>query len=133
MKYIRYWVQALIGLLLSIAVMAARGLFAGGNAADRVMIVCDGFTVTALLFLSVGALAWIATTGFFDIFSYAVRKGAHAILPGLVHNSLGGYYEYRLEKEEARKKGNRGEKSTFLVGVGFLLVSIILTVIWYQL
>ena len=133
MKYIRYWVQALIGLLLSVAVMASRGLFAEGSAADRVMIVCDGFTVTALLFLSVGALALIATTGFFDIFSYAVRKGAHALLPGLVHDSLGGYYEYRLEKEDTRKKRDRGEKSTFLVGAGFLLVSILLTAVWYQL
>lgn len=130
MKRIKYIVQAVLGLLLSFGVMFYRGLFQAGNAGDRIMIICDGFTVTALLFISVGFLLWVSTTGFFDIFGYAVRKGAHSLIPGLVRDNLSGYYEYKLEKESERK--DRGAKSTLIVGAAFLAVSLALTAVWYQ-
>ena len=116
--------------MLSFGVMFYRGLFQAETAGDRIMIICDGFTVTALLFISMGGLMWASTTGFFDIFSYAVRKGAHALIPGMVRDNLPGYYEYKLEKESKRK--DKGAKSTFLVGVVFLAVSLALTGVWYQ-
>ncbi len=81
-----------------------------------------------------GCLWYHATTGFFDIFSYAVRKGAHMLVPGLVRDLAGDYYTYKMDRQGSRKeKGQKGEKSMFLVGAGFLLVSLVLTVVWYQL
>lgn len=130
MKYAKYIVQTLLGLLLSVGVMFYQGLFEAESAADRIMLICDGFTVTALLFLSMGVILWVATTGFFDIFGYALRKGAHALVPGLVRDNLSGFYEYKLEKQEERK--TKGEKSIFLIGAAFLLVSLVLTAVWMQ-
>lgn len=130
MKYIKYIVQTVFGLALSLGVMFYRGIAEAQSGAERVMIICDGFTVTALLFLSVGILLWTAGTGFFDIFGYAIRKGAHALLPGLVHDDLSGYYEYKTEKKAERKQ--KGENSTLIIGVAFLLISMILTAVWYQ-
>ncbi len=130
MKRVKYFVQAVSGLALSVGVMFYRGIAEAESGADRVMIVCDGFTVTALLFLAVGILIWTAGTGFFDIFGYAVRKGAHALLPGLVHDNLSGYYEYKAEKRAG--KAQRGEYSTLIIGAVFLLISMILTAVWYQ-
>lgn len=131
MKYMKYVVQTVLGLVLSLGVMFYRGLFEAEGGADRVMIICDGFTVTALLFLPVGILIWIATTGFFDIFGYAFQKGAHALIPGLVRDNYTGFYEYKLEKQEKRKT-KKGEKSMIFVGAGFLLVGLCLTAVWYQ-
>lgn len=130
MKYLKYIVQTVFGLTLSLGVMFYRGITEAQSGAERVMIICDGFTVTALLFLSVGILLWTAGTGFFDIFGYAIRKGAHALLPGLVHDNLSGYYEYKTEKKAERKQ--KGENSTLIIGVAFLLISLILTAVWYQ-
>lgn len=130
MKYVKYIVQTALGLVLSFGIMSYRGLFNAEGGAEKFMIVSDGFTVTALLFLSVGFLTWTATTGFFDIFGFAIRKGAHALLPGLWQDSSGGYYEYKLKKQEERK--TKGEKSTLLVGVGFLLLGLIMTALWYR-
>lgn len=130
MKYAKYIVQTLLGLVLSVGVMFYQGLFEAKSGADRILIICDGFTVTALLFLSMGIILWVATTGFFDIFGYALRKGAHALIPGLVRDELPGFYEYKLEKQEERK--TKGEKSMLLIGAAFLLVSLALTAVWMQ-
>lgn len=133
MKYIKYIVQTVLGLALSVGVMYERGLFEARSGADKIMIISDGFTVTALLFLSIGILLWVSTTGFFDIFGYAFRKGAHALIPGLGGgNKATGFYEYKLEKQEERTAKGKGEKSMLLVGAAFLLVSIVLTYFWYQ-
>lgn len=131
MKYTKYIVQSIIGLFLSFGIMCYRGLFQTETAADRVMLVCHGFSAVALLYMAVGGLLWTASTGFFDIFGYGIRKGAHALLPGLIHDDGAGYYEYRVEKQERRKSG--GEKSMIIVGLGYFVLGIVLTVVWYYL
>lgn len=129
MKYIKYIVQIAIGLLLSFVVMCGQGLFGAGSVADKMRAVCDGFSVTALLFLSVGTLLWASSTGFFDALAYAARKGAHALVPGLVHDGLGGFYEYRQERQRERKP--KGGNAMLLAGAGFLAASLALTAAWY--
>ncbi|MDE6167913.1 MAG: DUF3899 domain-containing protein [Acetatifactor sp.] len=131
MKYTKYIVQSVIGLFLSFGIMCHRGLFQTETAADRVMLVCDGFSAVALLYMAVGGLLWTASTGFFDIFGYGIRKGAHALLPGLVHDAGTDYYEYRMEKREGRKSG--GEKSMIIVGWGYFILGTALTAVWYCL
>ncbi len=130
MKNIKYYVQAGTGLLLAFLVMISRGLFEKGTVADKVMAVGDGFTVVAVLYLGVGALAWVSTTGFFDLFAYAAKKAAHALLPGMVQDDVGRFYEYKVEKESKRK--GFLEHFTLLLGVIFLLISIVLLFVWYQ-
>ena len=84
MKKAKYAASLISGLLLAFAVMWLRGLFSAESAADTVMAVSDGFAVAGLLFFGIGSLMWVSTTGFFDIFAFALRKGAHAIIPGMV-------------------------------------------------
>lgn len=131
MKNLKYYVQAGLGLVLAFAVMVSRGLFSKPSVADKVMAVGDGFTVAAVLYLGMGALIWISSTGFFDIFSYAVKKAAHAIVPGMVEDDAGRYYEYKVEKEAKRKKGVF-EHFTLKLGFIFLIISAILLFVWYQ-
>lgn len=130
-KYIRYVIQIVAGLILSALVMLWQGVFTRENTADVVRGVCDGFTVTALLYVAVGMLLWSSTTGFFDIFGFALRKGLHHFLPIFIHEDPGGYYEYKVQKEEKRQ--TKPQRSTLLVGLLFLAVSIALTFVWYHI
>ena len=130
MKNVKYYVQAGTGLLLAFLVMISRGLFDKGTVADKVMAVGDGFTVAAILYLGVGALMWVSTTGFFDLFSYAAKKAAHALLPGMVQDDVGRFYEYKVDKESKRK--GFLEHFTLILGVIFLIISAVLLFVWYQ-
>lgn len=130
-KYKSYVIQTVAGLTLSVLVMFGQDVFARENTADVIRGVCDGLTVTALLYVALGMLMWISTTGFFDIFGFAIRKGIHHILPVFVREDPGGLYDYKLEKEEQRQA--KPLRSTLLVGLCFLAVSIIFTLVWYRI
>lgn len=130
MKNIKYYVQAGVGFVLAFVVMVYRGLFSKPVLSDKIMAIGDGFTVAAVLYLGFGALMWVSSTGFFDIFGYAVKKAAHAIVPGMVQDDAGRYYEYKINKEEKRK--GFLDYFTLKLGVLFLIISGILLFVWYQ-
>lgn len=133
-KIIRLVIQITIGLCIAIGVMSSQGAFSEGiTQADRILAIGNGFSVTALLYLSFGMLVWISTTGVLDIFSFALQKGAHFFLPFAAKEANGKFYEFKVEKAEKRKKRGKGQYMTLLVGLGFLLVAIALTIAWYAI
>lgn len=131
MKNAKFVAALVTGLILAFAVMWIRGLFTAESAAEVVMAVSDGFTVAGLLYLCMGALMWVSTTGFFDIFGYAFKKAAHALIPGMVDNSPNNYYDYKIGKEGKRKGFT--QHSALVVGAGFIVISLILTAVWYSI
>lgn len=69
-NWIKYLVQTVIALILSLIVMNFRGAFNSELAsADRFKGVCDGFSVTAMLYISFGILMWGIVDGLFLIYS----------------------------------------------------------------
>ena len=120
----RYIFTALIGVLICLTVLWARGLFGGIDLNRAYRILCDGFFVTSVLLMGCGLLAAISATGFFDIFGYAavwffslfftdLRKGRRAR----------DYYEYRESK-----RGNRKTvRHMVIVGAVFFIAAL-----WFQ-
>lgn len=129
MKKAKFWVALATGLLLAGAVMWIRGIFTAETPAAVVMAISDGFTVAGLLYLCMGSLMWVSTTGMFDIFAYALKKGAHAIIPGMVQDPVNNYYEYKMDKKSKRKGFT--QHAALVVGAVFMAISIILTGVWY--
>ena len=131
---IRLIIQIAIGLIIAVGVMTSQGAFAEGvSAADRILAIGNGFSVIALLYISFGLLVWISTTGVLDIFSFALQKGAHSLIPFSTRAANGKFYEVKVEKAKKRKQKGKGQYMTLLVGLGFLIIAIVLTVAWYEL
>lgn len=131
MKHRRAFIAFLAGFVLSLLLMWQRGLFEVSLPADRVRIIADGFTLVSFLYLGVGALMWVSTTGVFDIFGFAFKKAAHALIPGKDPQKVGKYYEYRLGKKEKQKKFQGG--LSLAVGAVLLALAFAATLIWYRL
>ncbi len=131
MKKAKFVATLVTGLMLAFAAMWIRGLFDAESVADVVMAVSDGFTVAGLLYLCMGSLMWVSTTGMFDIFAYAFKKAAHALVPGMVDNDTKDFYEYKMDKKEKRKAFT--QHSALVVGAGFIALSLILTLVWYSI
>lgn len=119
-------VQTVIGLILSGLVILLYPW--PKNPSDQLKTVADAFSIIAILYLCFGSLLLVSSTGFFDIFGFAIRRGAHALLPGLVNDNLGDYYEYQEEKKLKRKSYSL--KSTFIAGVILFAVALALTIWW---
>lgn len=126
----KYLIQLIVGIGIAIAIMYYRMPQMEEGRSGIIMAMSDGFAVVGLLYFGFGGLMLVSTTGFFDIFSYALKKGAHAFVPNYGAD-LGNYYDYKMERKETRSKET--EKSTLVLGVIFLLISGLFTMIWYQL
>ncbi len=131
MKMIKILVQLIVGLVIAFAVAFYQGVFVLTKPSDIVMAIGDGFTVAAVLYLGMGALTWISTTGFFDIFGYAFKRAARVFIPGLFQDTEARFYEYKVEKMEKRK--GYTQYSGLIIGAIFLGISIILTAVWYTI
>ncbi len=132
-KLLRLVIQIAIGILISVGIMTSQGAFAENlSKADRILAVGNGFSVTALLYLSFGMLAWISTTGVLDIFSFAIQRGTHFLVPFAAKKANDKFYEFKEAREAKRKKKGKTQYMTLLVGVGFLIVAIVFTAAWYK-
>lgn len=129
MKFKKYAIQLVIAGVLSVLLAVYRMGALPKNAAGRIMAFSDAFFIVGILYFCISALVWVSTTGFFDMLSYAFRKGAHALIPGQIHDNVGGFYEYKMEKQE--KRGGKARVSGLFVGLLMLVIAIILTAVWY--
>ena len=131
MKMIKVLVELALGLLIAFLIAWYQGVFVVTEVSDIVMAIGDGFTVAAVLYLGMGALIWISTTGFFDIFGFAFKKAARVFIPAMFIDSEGNFYEYKIKSEEKRKTFT--QHTSLLIGLAFLVISIILTIVWYSI
>ena len=129
MKKAKVLIQLCLGLLIAFLIRWYQGLFVATKLSDILMVISDGFTVVAVLYLGIGALMWISTTGFFDIFGYAFKRATRVFIPNFFGDAEGNFYEYKMEKHEKRK--GFSQYSSLIIGGIFLLISIVLTAIWY--
>lgn len=129
MKYRSYLINLIVALVLIFALMMARGFFSAEGSAEMLLIAADSFTAIAFIFVGIGALVWISSTGFFDIFGYAFKWSAHALIPGLFRLNAENFYEYKLEQKEKSHKGYGG---MLVVGIALLLISGVLVLLWYK-
>lgn len=88
----------------------------------------DGCFVAAVLLVGVGALGWISCTGFFDIFSYAVKSLLVLFTSLRNPKEQISFYDYKLLKAE-----KRGAAPRFILYVGllFLGLSVVLLAVYH--
>lgn len=122
----QYVGSVISGLLISVAIMSYRGLFAGGHAtADVMMILSDGFFVAGTVLLGVGLLMWVAGEGMFDMLGFGVKL----VWDVAVHHEWESYRDYKARKSEKPKM-----KVGFLtfVGTAFILLGALFTGLFYM-
>ena len=89
----------------------------------------DGTAFAAIILISSAGLIWVGREGFFDIFSYGIRQfsvSAFSKKP----NELNNFAEYKEYKYEMRHKRSKYYISFALIGVIFLIATIILYIIY---
>ena len=131
MKTAKQFSGFLSGTIAALLIMAARGIFTAENSVQRLLCVCDGFSISGILLLCTAAVMWISDQGSFDILGYAVRKGLHHILPGRFGEDIGSYYDYKTAMKE--KDHSKSIKLLLIPGAVFLAAGVVMTVIWESL
>ena len=120
---LRYGITSAICLIIAVVIARNSGLSAGNTLSANMGCLSDGFFVAGAFVGGPGLLMWISSTGFFDLFGYAMRSVRRIIMPGkLDHLS---FYDYNLQKYDKREKPVRFVAITGLGCIalaGFFLV-----------
>lgn len=125
---LRYGITAAVGLVISALTAWRQGFAWTLPFAQNARYLSDGCFVAAILLVGVGALTWISCTGFFDIFSYAVKSLLVLFTSLRKPKDQIGFYEYKLLKEE-----KRGAAPRFILYVGLLFtgLSVLFLALYY--
>lgn len=112
--FLKYSITAAIGTAFAVLIASQRGAFSSVTTADTLMAWCDGCFASAVLLGGIGLLAFVAAGGFFDIFSFGIRK-LMLMLQRDDNKLKGSYVDYKTAKA-AKGRG----------GYGFLLIMAII-------
>ena len=113
--------------------VAVLSLYLGGystdiSAVEKYKMLCNAFTIPAILLIMLGCLVAISTSGFFDMLSYAFSRAAHAFIPG-GRKADETFADYKEKKAEARFSGY---SFLIVVGLAFLIVAIVFMILFYR-
>ncbi|MBR3504910.1 MAG: DUF3899 domain-containing protein [Clostridia bacterium] len=134
MKRKIYAAVILAALALAFALAYSRGLSGEISFGGNCRYLSDGFFAVGMVILSIGGLMWVATTGFFDMMTYSVRFGLHALLGFFAperRKPRQDFYDYKVERETARKKG----RAWPLLAIGGAMVALaaVFLVLYYRI
>ena len=90
---------------------------------ERYRILCDAFSVPAVLFIMLAALLSLSKHGVFDVIIYGVKRALFAIFP---FGFTGDFYEYKM-----RRKRYGTEKYLLLTGTAFMIPAVVMLVALY--
>ena len=132
--------KTLVSMLIQLGIAAAiagsvalsQGFSLAAEAYLNFRYLSDGFFVAAILFVGMGGLLWISTTGFFDIFSYAFKSLFVLFSPLKKAKEFPHYYDYKCEKD-AKREGKPITHTVLVVGLICLAVSLVCLALYYKL
>ncbi len=124
---IKYLVCFAIASLITVVIFWIKGFFTDSLAVN-LQILSDGFVVSGFMLVAFAGMIYISGEGGLIGVSYVLRNVFLAFIPmGRLKHEV--YAKYRERKMKELKKS--GDHCILLVGLLFLFVGIVFTVIWY--
>lgn len=129
--WIKYAVTAVIGLAIGYMVLLSRDLWSETDIKERVEIFCDALFVPGILLTCAGALVFCSSKGAFDGVSYLFHIFFVTHNWSKTHlNERQTYREYVDSKNASRKEKGTRIGFILIVGLVFMLASVVLLIVY---
>lgn len=129
-KYIvKYSLTLIPGIALAVIYMNSNGVWNISEKAARYRIICDAFTIPAILLLCIGALVWLSGEGALMSLSWMTQNLINSLIPGR-RGKIEKYGDYVVRKRSMRK--TKGYGFIFVSGLLLLIVAIVFMILFYK-
>ena len=125
---IKYAVSLCLGALAVWVTLGLRDFASIADEALRMKALADSFTIPGVIFLMVGVLVWVSTTGFFDFIGYALGSFGRALIP-MSKKPHQSFYDYKVSRMEKRASGY---SCIFVTGALLVAMAAIFTILFYR-
>ena len=127
---IRYIVSFCVASGLVLIVFTLKGFFTD-NAKQNIQLLHDAFFASGALLMLFSAMLYLSSEGALLGISYVFGKAIKAVFIPFGRKDQETYAQYR-ERKLGNKKNVAGG-TIFLVGLLFVIVSVVFLIIWYQM
>lgn len=124
-KVLKYLIPFFVCAIAVILILASRGAFAKSGR-PLMTDLCDAFFVPGIIMAGFGLLIFATNGGAFDMLAFGVRKLFDLFKKDLTKVKYRTFYDYR----EAQKEKKRSFLNLVIVGVGFLLASMVFLIVY---
>jgi len=128
-KIFKYLITITIGLIMTLLILFSKGIFDTHNSKDVIHILSDAFIVPGVVITGIGLLVFATNEGVFDIIVYGVGQFIKMFSANPTKRKYKDFNEYREVK--------RSTKISFgyiiIVGIVFLAVALIFSIIWMNM
>jgi hypothetical protein len=120
-----------IGTAAVIAAAAAwiSGFDFSGETGKNLRVLSDAFLAAGAVTAGIWVLTKVASTGFFDLFSYSFRELRDRLIPARRMEKPEKFYDYKARISEKRKP--RGNALLF-TGIGCLALSVLFLILFHR-
>ncbi len=126
-KYLKYIITILVGLAMSIAIIS--GSIAKAETTTEIMkILTNAFFVPGILILGFGLLIIASNGGTFDMLVYGTKKFFDMFRKPQYRKITDTFYDYRKAKQETPIEF----MYMILIGLGFIIISVVFLILYYQ-
>lgn len=126
---VRYLIAIAVCSVAAGLILWTHGFDTAETLTERYKILSDAFTIPGVLSIMICALLWSSTLGAFDGIGYTVGQIGTMLLPMYGTKSKHRtYYDYKESKKDKRIKGY---SFLLFVGLGFLAVGIVFTILFH--
>lgn len=123
----KYLISAVVAGVLCFLMLYMHDIKSAVNATQIFKILADGFTLPGVLFLGVGALVWVASTGALDGIAYSLGRAGRMLIP-FSKKTDETFYDYKTRKAESR---TGGYGFILVTGAVCLAISVVFIVLYY--
>lgn len=128
---IKYSACLAVASIITVLVFSSKGFFTD-NLGVNIQILSDGFFVPGVIFFMVAGLLYVSGEGGLIGIGFVLRNVILFFVPmGRTKHELYKDYRERKLKEKEEKKDVGIERAIMHVGLAFLAISMIFTLIWY--
>lgn len=127
---VKYIICFAVASLIAVAVFWSKGFFSGHSVAVNIQILADGFFVSGILLTLFYGMIFISGEGALIGIGFVLRNVVLTFIPlGRLKHEV--YADYRERKLKEKKEKRNNDHCVFVIGLLFLIIGIIFTVIWY--
>lgn len=128
-RIVPYAIAAAVGLVIAVAIMLGKNIFAETDAVKVMQILSDSFFVPGVLLTGVGLLVFVSNAGLFDMLAYGVHLIYDRFIRDVTKRKYRTFYDYK----ESRKDKKKDITSLLMVGIVFIILSVVFLILHYQL
>lgn len=126
---IKYLICFCVASLITVCVFWIGGFFTD-NVGVNIQLLSDGFVVSGTMLLMFAGMLFISSEGALIGIGFVLRSVAQILIP-MGRRNHEFYAQYRERKLAERKAKASKDHCLLVVGLFFLIIGIIFTIIWY--